>query len=63
MEHYLQLPASARDYYLRAASLHSGVPRPGIEADWWQSFLIRSIFKLPFASRMTLKGSRPLSVY
>ena len=61
MEHYLQLPSSLRAQYLKSASLHSGVPVLGIERDWWQSFILRTIFKMPFANSITLKGSRTLS--
>ena len=63
MQQYLLLPTTLRLKYLNMASIQSGVSRAAIERDWWQGFVLKNIFKLPFAEALTLHGSKSMSTH
>jgi len=60
MHHFLTATPQRRQTKLNVATLRSGIPQNLLEHDWWQSFVLQNLFELPFASFLTLHGSRSL---
>lgn len=60
MKKFLMISSKQRHEWLSQASLRTGIAPRLLEHDYWQSLVLQTIFQLPFASHLTLKGSRSL---
>lgn len=60
MQNFLTATPGERQAHMNMATLRSGIPHNLLEHDWWQSFVLQNLFELPFASFLTLNGSRSL---
>lgn len=60
MQKFLMLPPVARRAAFESGSRRTGVPQQLLEHEWWQSFVLKTIFRLPIGPSINLHGSRCL---
>jgi len=60
MQQFLMASKQHRKELLNIATTRSGIPQHLLEHDWWQSFILKTLFELPGEQYLTLHGSRSM---
>lgn len=58
---FVEIPVDIQAQTIDKVQKRYGMPEQVIEKDWWVSAVLRALFALPYAERMSFKGGTSLS--